>query len=1350
MDEYPLLPLSRPILGTNNHDDEFNPHDLINEHLETHIRAGSENSLAEQAVRTSATSTASNDRGFAAGILSHFHHCAIPFAVRLPALLIAFGTLFLALSIVLWLSHRQYDHQNSFVPANVTSGILVREPASRGNSSSNEAVAVGLIISSVVTQFVALTAPVLLGTIAYRLGFDWGKASQELDHGKLPTQDQYGLIIDMFTMASIPTMWRTSSYILQRTIRRAKAPRMLLRGFFAVCILFALTRFIGLADVALHSTTSSIALPIAMATADTAYGTTINQLAMAQGSSELMKHEGVLTSQNKSLVNQVFTLNNQSQMAYIARLSADIPTDISFIAPTLGVESSCINITADCLSQSSPDPYGHYSAYNCSSAGYPDYHQTNESTVFHTLAVPSKYLSNLNATSGILSLNRNPFPVLSVGWRDGTCSGPYLGTCVAGPISGPSYLFLACNISVYDTVLQYSEGVYTMVNRTLSTPQSASIVTQPISVFENHSDDSEVPLVTTLADDIVYSPTTEDQELGEFVGADLSRLLLSYSAGYLSTNPAHAIANLGIITRYNATSLAITLLLVSLYSLLAFVIFGWASTARIEPASHLRLACEEQSHVVSTQGLVYNAQLRLTRPSTLIPQALYGWSAEHETHGISPSPTGYVMNKEVELFEGRYGRNRDRLAITWDLGVEGPRDVKTRMRAAGHDHDEEENPTSQSAFKYQDSASAMTDVASSSLNLPGAETSTADIPEVSNSHRQYRIPLSGRLPALMVSLSSSVLATSLICWLYIRRYRALDSGLTPLYPYITVKEPSKSSNVDADGTVLVGLLISSITTQFVSWTAPLLLVVVAYRVAIDWLEYSGRMNLPNLPTPQQYGHLINLFSIGGPCLLLEFGGYLRDSKNRMRVPSMLIGTYVTMVTIFMSTHIVGLADLALHSTTTSGTVSSVNVVDPLGSVYGTVKCPFDPSPFNDTVTYAMVAPIATTLEGIRTANRRSTVNSVLTYNSDDEMAYIIRVPALIPVSVSFIAPSLGISAQCIGITPNCTYSCGPNGICLLSNCIDYPDITGIGSLFTVDADQWSGSNLKNPFRAVWSSFLDGPPGNYQFGNLLSNSTGDFSFLAMACNITVYDIFLHYTNGSYTVVNKTTASGATTAYATYPLRSNAATSFTVQPPPIDLLLLSDLVEMNPSAADFAADFSPNVARLLLAFSAGVLQSAPAAQVMADGIVTRYPFIPLAIYLFSVYLYAFLALSIFIWVASAGRRSAGTVGTKKQVGGYSTLASDSGNTMGDESLGQARELVTKAQWHISQPSSLVAALFGGTREVDGGPDADINASEEYADDKRLAVGLHEQTEEDGSNRRLVYGVWEVQGFKKTNEE
>lgn len=108
MDEHSSLLLSQSILDAGNHDVEFKPPSAIpiDEPPAEFRHAGSENSLKEQSDHTSPESTASKDRGFAAGTLEHFQHCAIPFTVRLPALLIAIGTQLLALSIVLWLFHR--------------------------------------------------------------------------------------------------------------------------------------------------------------------------------------------------------------------------------------------------------------------------------------------------------------------------------------------------------------------------------------------------------------------------------------------------------------------------------------------------------------------------------------------------------------------------------------------------------------------------------------------------------------------------------------------------------------------------------------------------------------------------------------------------------------------------------------------------------------------------------------------------------------------------------------------------------------------------------------------------------------------------------------------------------------------------------------------------------------------------------------------------------------------------------------------------------------------------------------------------------------------------------------------
>lgn len=59
MDEYHIHLPSQPILDADDVGDEFNPHDLVNEQTKTYIHANPETSIDDQAVRTSAASTAS-------------------------------------------------------------------------------------------------------------------------------------------------------------------------------------------------------------------------------------------------------------------------------------------------------------------------------------------------------------------------------------------------------------------------------------------------------------------------------------------------------------------------------------------------------------------------------------------------------------------------------------------------------------------------------------------------------------------------------------------------------------------------------------------------------------------------------------------------------------------------------------------------------------------------------------------------------------------------------------------------------------------------------------------------------------------------------------------------------------------------------------------------------------------------------------------------------------------------------------------------------------------------------------------------------------------------------------------
>lgn len=187
------------------------------------------------------------------------------------------------------------------------------------------------------------------------------------------------------------------------------------------------------------------------------------------------------------------------------------------------------------------------------------------------------------------------------------------------------------------------------------------------------------------------------------------------------------------------------------------------------------------------------------------------------------------------------------------------------------------------------------------------------------------------------------------------------------------------------------------------------------------------------------------------------------------------------------------------------------------------------------------------------------------------MSFITRVNGPIPVSVSFIASSLGISTQCTSITQNCNNVYDGNRS---DTCTGYPDITRV-------PEQQSNSSLlytttnglvrtsQTHSKAFWMFGLPSPLGVIFFGDLLGGSY----YLVMACNFTVYNIFVHYSNtdGVYILVNKTMTSGATAAYATYPLCSSPLVPYAGEMnetcPILPCLLEDDLVEMNPSAADF---------------------------------------------------------------------------------------------------------------------------------------------------------------------------------------
>jgi hypothetical protein len=260
-------------------------------------------------------------------------------------------------------------------------------------------------------------------------------------------------------------------------------------------------------------------------------------------------------------------------------------------------------------------------------------------------------------------------------------------------------------------------------------------------------------------------------------------------------------------------------------------------------------------------------------------------------------------------------------------------------------------------------------------------------------------------------------------------------------------------------------------------------------------------------------------------------------------------------------------DIILHATTTATSLPSVIPVDISQTVYGTSV---------NTSTLLLVPNEATDTHGINvagldTAVNRSSIHRVFTLGDDaGHLAYIARPIESIPPAISFITSSIGIASQCLPIThqcfppslletnmswypPDAKFDCTPAG---------YPEYRHLGTktsnisiadAFSVPFSQLSAStdnpgglvrSLKqNPFTAVYQRHMTriDYPFETSLVEMLGPGTGVGRFIIMACNMSVYNVTLRFTSGSYSLVNASLLDPSIAAFATHPLVSNGENS-----------------------------------------------------------------------------------------------------------------------------------------------------------------------------------------------------------------
>lgn len=204
-------------------------------------------------------------------------------------------------------------------------------------------------------------------------------------------------------------------------------------------------------------------------------------------------------------------------------------------------------------------------------------------------------------------------------------------------------------------------GSYSLVNKTLAPPYMASFATFPFVRNGEGNDgtyyttgyadkiDSSYPIVSRLSSDIVYSKTTNPADFNREISYNIARLTLAYSAGYFQSSPATVVTKTGVVTEYPLVSLCINVFLIYAYALLAFFIFVWVSLARIAKPHELdsgEVKSIGQSTQYAAHNFAYNAQLRLTQPSTLVAALFPSRQGGQGSVGVD----GLVHRDSHELF----------------------------------------------------------------------------------------------------------------------------------------------------------------------------------------------------------------------------------------------------------------------------------------------------------------------------------------------------------------------------------------------------------------------------------------------------------------------------------------------------------------------------------------------------------------------------------------------------------------------------------------------------------------------------------------------------------------------------
>lgn len=153
---------------------------------------------------------------------------------------------------------------------------------------------------------------------------------------------------------------------------------------------------------------------------------------------------------------------------------------------------------------------------------------------------------------------------------------------------------------------------------------------------------------------------------------------------------------------------------------------------------------------------------------------------------------------------------------------------------------------------------------------------------------------------------------------------------------------------------LLGLTISSAASKVVGITTPILIGLYAFRVARDWLltaHKEASESDEDLPTPLQYGLVVDLLSGSGLAALVQAVRYMtRSHRRRARASSMLSRSFLVILTIFVLKNVISAVDLWLHTVTATIILPTISPIDtPFQYSIAQNICPPYPDPWYEAI-----------------------------------------------------------------------------------------------------------------------------------------------------------------------------------------------------------------------------------------------------------------------------------------------------------------------------------------------------------------------------------------------------------------